>query len=311
MKVKPEPSVGSTPDPPAPRPFLARYGMPIIATGTLLLGFSPILVRLSEVGPVATGVNRMLLPLPIFFAWMVLNPTQRLPLDRPGAGRVLAIIGLSGAFFAADLVAWHWSIALTSVANATVLANLSPVFVVIAAWLLFNERVNRMFVAGLVTAVAGVAMLMGESLAVSARTLTGDALAVVASWFYAGYFLTVARVRKAASTVATMAWGGLVASVILYAIALAWEGEVWPDTLRGWLAALGLAGVTQVLGQTLIALGLAHVPAGFGAMLLLVQPAFAAVLAWLIFGEALSAWQVAGGLAILSGLYVSRRGAPG
>ncbi|MDX2224296.1 MAG: DMT family transporter, partial [Rhodospirillaceae bacterium] len=158
---------------------------------------------------------------------------------------------------------------------------------------------------------AGVVVLMGESLTVSARTLTGDALAVVASWFYAGYFLTVARVRKSASTVATMAWGGLMASAILYALALVWEGEVWPDTLRGWLAAIGLAGITQVLGQTLIALGLAHVPAGFGAMLLLVQPAFAAVLAWLIFGEVLSAWQMAGGLAILAGLYISRRGTPG
>jgi drug/metabolite transporter (DMT)-like permease len=293
-----------------PTSWVARWALPILVFGTMALAFSPILVRLSDVGPIATGVNRMLLPLPFFFAWMLLKPTQRLSLAHDQGRRDLKLLFLAGAFFAGDLCVWHWSIKLTSVANSTVLANLSPVFVVIAAWLLFNDRVSRTFLIGLLTALAGVAVLMSESLTVSATTLTGDVLGLVTSWFYAGYILTIARVRKRVPTAAAMAWGGLVASVILYVIAIAWEGNVWPETPRGWLVAIGLAGVTQIVGQTLIALSLAHVQAGFGAMVLLLQPALAALLAWALFGEPLSPWQVIGGIAILIGLELSRRGTP-
>jgi drug/metabolite transporter (DMT)-like permease len=297
-------------DAPAPVSWVARFALPILLCGTMALAFSPIFVRLSEVGPIATAVNRMVLPLPFFFAWMLLNPAQRLPLSGGQDRRDLAFLALAGAFFAGDLCVWHWSILLTSVANSTVLANLSPVFVVIAAWVLFQERFSRLFLLGLVTALIGVGVLMAESLTVSATTLTGDALGLVTSWFYAGYILTIARLRKRVPTAAAMAWGGLAASVILYAIAAVWEGNVWPDTARGWLVAFGLAGVTQIVGQTLIAMALAHVQAGFGAMVLLLQPALAALLAWLLFAEPLSAWQIAGGVAILLGLELSRRGTP-
>ncbi|MCB2108004.1 MAG: DMT family transporter, partial [Rhodobacteraceae bacterium] len=302
-KVKPETVTSAT----APQPLRIRAAVPIIVAGTVLLAFSPILVRLSEVGPIATGVNRMLLPLPVFFAWMYLQPAQRFPLSAPGGLRGLRIALISGAFFAGDLMCWHWSIKLTSVANATVLANLAPVFVVLGAWVVFREKVNRVFVIGLAIAVSGVAVLMSESLTISAATLLGDTLGLVTSWFYAGYILSVSRARRAMPTVATMAWGGAMASLILYVIAFAWEGNVWPDTARGWMVAFALAGITQILGQTLIALALAHVPAEFGAMILLVQPAIAAVLAWALFGEVLSGLQAMGGVAILAGLYISRR----
>lgn len=301
MNVKPEETQDS---------WVARAALPLLLTGTMALAFSPIFVRLSEVGPIATGVNRMLLPLPFFFLWMALSPSQRLPMATDQGQRDFKALLLAGAFFAGDLCVWHWSILLTSVANSTVLANLSPVFVVIGAWVLFKERVSRIFLMGLLTALFGVAVLMSESLNVSVKSLTGDALGLCTSLFYAGYLLTVARVRKRTPLAATMAWGGLAASLILYVIAYVWEGNVWPDTTRGWLVAFGLAGVTQIFGQTLIALALAHVQAGFGAMVLLLQPALAALLAWFLFNEPLSIAQAVGGIAILIGLELSRRGTP-
>ena len=294
----------------AAKPWLARAALPLLVFGTVALSFSPIFVRLSEVGPIATGVNRMMLPLPFFFAWMLFKPSQRLALGTQQGQLDLRYLWLAGAFFAGDLCVWHWSIKLTSVANSTVLANLSPVFVVIAAWFLFRERVSRLFLLGLLTALAGVGVLMAESFTVSATTLTGDALGLSTSLFYAGYLLTIARVRKRVPTAAAMAWGGLAASLILYAIAATFEDNVWPETARGWLVAFGLAGVTQIVGQTLVALTLAHVQAGFGSMVLLLQPILSAVLAWVLFDEPLSLWQVVGGLAIITGLELSRRGTP-
>ncbi len=56
-------------DPVAPhKSWVERCALPILVCGTLALALSPIFVRLSEVGPIATGVNRMLLPCPSFLA---------------------------------------------------------------------------------------------------------------------------------------------------------------------------------------------------------------------------------------------------
>ena len=57
----------------------------------------------------------------------------------------------------------------------------------------------------------------------------------------------------------------------------------------------------------MIAASFAHVPAGFGSMVLLLQPIIAAMIAWAMFAEALSVAQFAGAVAILGGVEVARR----
>ena len=90
-------------------------------------------------------------------------------------------------------------------------------------------------------------------------------------------------------------------------MAAASEGQVWPATGHGWLIAALQSLTVQVGGQTLIAASFAYVPAGFGAMVLLLQPIVAAILAWAMFHESLGLWQAVGAIAILGG----RRGLRG
>jgi len=308
MDFKPADSAADNSD--AKPRFTARFALPILMLGSACLSYSPIAVRLSEVGPIATAANRIGLALPIFVLLMWLRPQDRLPVSTATGRRDAWLLALGGAFFALDLLFWHWSIVMTSVANATVLANMAPVFVVLAAWVLFRDKVSRLFLLGLGTSIAGVIVLMGESLAISSTQFTGVVYGVITSWFYAGYILTVAKVRKRVSTAATMAIGGFVCVIILWGLALWLEGDVWPHTARGWTVSLTLAFVTQVIGQSLIALSLAHVPAGLGSMALLLQPVLASFVAWILFNEVLSPWQVLGGAAVLVGLELARRGSP-
>ncbi len=298
-------------NPGADRGIIARLALPILTLGVIAIGLSPILVRLSEVGPLATAVNRMALPLPLFAAVLWLRPSDRINLKAPGGRALVRLIALSGLFFAGDLAFWHWAIKSTSVANATVLSNLAPVFVILGARLLFDERFGRIFAAGVLTAVAGMAVLMGESFSLSRETLTGDLLGVASSVFYGAYLLALSHARRGVSTAATMAVGGLAATIALWILAVILEGPVWPHSLEGWAVALGLALVVQVGGQTLIALSFAHVPAGFGSLVLLLQPIVAAALAWVLFDESLSLWQFVGATAILGGLEIARRSTRG
>ncbi len=287
--------------------FVERWAFPILLVGLVGAAMSPIFVRLSEVGPIATAANRMILPLPIFAAMLWLRPHHRISVAAASGRRDIWMLVLSGAFFAADLSFWNWSVALTSVANATVLANLTPVFVVLAAWIIFHERFAGGFIIGLALALTGTAVMMAESLNLSPKTFAGDASAIAASWFYGGYLIVIARVRQRASTAIVMAIGGTIAAIILWFLAAMTEDQIWPHTARGWLTAIVMAALVQLGGQTLIAVSLRHLSAGLGSLMLLMQPVLPIVMAWLLFGERLSRWQAVGAIAVFGGLALARR----
>jgi drug/metabolite transporter (DMT)-like permease len=80
-----------------------------------------------------------------------------------------------------------------------------------------------------------------------------------------------------------------------------------PGSLRGWSIVLGLALVSHVAGQSLIAYALAHLPASLGSVSLLIQPLFSAFFAWLILGESIVALQIAGGITTLVGIGIAHR----
>jgi drug/metabolite transporter (DMT)-like permease len=78
--------------------------------------------------------------------------------------------------------------------------------------------------------------------------------------------------------------------------------------MEGWLVVIGLALLTQILGQGLIAYAFAHLPASLSSVSLLIQPVMAALFAWFLFNEAIGFAQLAGGAVVLAGIYMARKG---
>lgn len=288
--------------PPVPRASDAHLGLLALILGACAIGFAPIFVRLSEVGPVATGFHRLAWSLPVF-ALMAWRAGEDVPTTRAAWGGLAA----SGLFFAGDLIVWHLGIMLTSVANATLFSNLAPVFVTLGLWLVWGLRPSPRFVVALAVALAGAAMLMGGSFTLSSARLTGDALSALSGVFYGGYIIAVGRMRASVATAVLMLVGGAFGALAVLAAALALGETVMPGTWRGWAVVLGLALVSQVGGQGLIAWGLKHLPASFGAVVLLVQPVVAAAVAWGLFGEVLGPFELAGAGVVLVGIHLARR----
>lgn len=278
------------------------------ALGALFLGatciaLSPIFVRLSEAGPTATAFWRVALAVPPLWALLFLRNE---PKSASGKWPLLLAAGFA---FAGDLAFWHTSIKLTSVANSTLLANLASLFVTLAAWIFLRQRPSRLFLAGLGAALFGVTLLVHTSLQFSPTALTGDALGVVTAMFYAGYILAVKALRdRGAATLYLMAVTSTITAILLLPVALATGEQFFPATAGGWLTLLGLALLSHAAGQGLIAYALAHLPAAFSSVGLLLQPVVAALFAWLLLAEPLVALQVAGGLIVLAGIYLAHRG---
>lgn len=278
------------------------------ALGALLLGatciaLSPIFVRLSEAGPTATAFWRVALAAPpLWLSWLAASPIR----SHAGKWPLLLAAGLA---FAGDLAFWHTSIKLTTVANSTLLANLASLFVTLAAWIFLRQRPSRTFLAGLGAALFGVTLLVHTSLEFSPTGLAGDALGVVTAMFYAGYILAVKGLRdRGETTVHLMAVTTTITALLLLPVALATGEQFLPTTAAGWLTLLGLALVSHAAGQGLIAYALAHLPAAFSSVSLLFQPVMAALFAWVLLAEPLVSMQVAGGLIVLAGIHLARRG---
>jgi drug/metabolite transporter (DMT)-like permease len=216
-------------------------------------------------------------------------------------------LALAGMLFAGDLALWHWSIRLTSVANATLFANFAPIFVTLGARVMFSEKVTPTFLLGMAGALAGAAMVVGNSLSVTAKHVAGDLVGIATAVFYAGYMLSVKQLRCSCSTATIMAWSGLFASPALFLVALASGERMLPMHASGWSVVLALALISQVVGQSLIAYAFAHLPASFSSLSLLLQPAVAALLAWIILAEPLGLFQAFGGAVILCSIAVAGR----
>lgn len=289
----------------------APLALAALLCGALVIGLAGICVRWSETGPTATAFWRGLLALPLLAAWARLE-------RRPG----VAVVpwnwrfAFAGVCFAGDLTVWHWSLLLTSVAASTLEANLSPIFVTLAAWLLFRERPKARFVVALAVALAGLLLVMSPALsaggaataggtaAAGRHSLIGDLLGIAASVFYAGYLLAVAKLRAGSGTGLVMFRSTLVYTILVLPLAL--TQKFLPDTAGGWLVLLALACIVHVLGQGLIAFALARLPATFRAVGLYVQPVAAAAYAWLLLGERLTPLQGAGAVVVLAGIGLAR-----
>ncbi len=283
---------------------MSRAAFLCLLAGGCAIAFAPILVRLADTGPVASAFWRTALAAPLLWLWVWQSERGR---PRPPIARLP--LAAAGLFFALDLGVWHWSIVWTSVANATLLANLAPIFVTLAGWLLWRQKVSRVFLAGMALAIAGMFVLVGPNFAIGGTRLAGDALGALTAVFYAGYMLAIKQARDAGATTARlMAWSTTITAVLLLPVALLSPQPLLPAGAEGWLVLAALAIVTQILGQGLIAYAFAHLPASLSSVSLLIQPVVAALAAWAIFGEAVGATQLAGGAIVLGGIWLARRG---
>lgn len=290
----------------AARPSIPAGAFLCLLAGGCAIAFAPILVRLSDTGPVASAFWRTALAAPLLWIWALRDAGRgAVP---PGRGHWKSLVG-AGLFFAADLAVWHWSIVWTSVANSTLLANLAPIFVTLAGWILWHRKVTRTFLVGMFVAIAGMFILVGPNFGIGGTRLLGDALGAVTAVFYAGYMLTIKTARdEGASTVRLMAWSTSITALALLPVALLSPQPFMPASAAGWLVVLGLAIVSQIMGQGLIAYAFAHLPASLSSVSLLIQPVMAALFAWILFHEPIGPAQFVGGAVVLAGIWLARKG---
>lgn len=294
------------------RPELGAY-IAILA-GATCIGFSAVFVRFSDVGPAAIGFWRMVFALPLLVTWQMRQTGGGRHGWLGGAGWLSWPAIAAGLAFATDVTLFNAALERTSIASASLLGNLSPIFVVLGAWLFFRQRPSLRLVGTLTLAIGGAVLLVLPKFDAAAspgmsggQALFGDGLAAAAALAYALYLLAVRRARDAVGAGEVALVSTLVCMVACLAAAFAMGETILPGSWQGWLAVIALGMISHAMGQGLITLSLGTMGAS-AASLVLVFPAVVSIAAaWLIFSETPTPVQLVGGVAILVAVALARR----
>jgi drug/metabolite transporter (DMT)-like permease len=268
-----------------------------LACGIVCIGFSAIFVKLAHVPGPVSAFYRVLIAAVVLVPWWLARGRRRLlPAD-------LRLIVLGGVFFAVDLALWNTSLLLTSAATATLLANNSPLWVGLASFLLFRERLSWRYWLGLAVALAGMMWLVGGAAFRQLRLDPGSLLAVGASVFYAAYILTAHRARVRVDLLTVVTLSTVVSVAALLAINLAMGTALGGYSRSSWLALAGLGLISQLGGWLAINYALGHLRAAPVSVCLLAQIVVTALVAMPVLGEFLKLNQVVGGALVLAGIF--------
>jgi drug/metabolite transporter (DMT)-like permease len=242
------------------------------------------------------------------------------PLLRLGR-KDLAFFLLYGLVLAVFNALWTTSITLNGAAVATVLVYSSPAFTALVGWRLWGERLDALKIGAVVLCIAGCVFVSGayDRAAWQVNPL-GIVVGLLPGLAFAAYSLLGRASSKRGinpwtATLYTFAFAAAFLLLVQRPGTLLWLSRPlaagaggWRDALVGWGVLLLLAVGPTIGGYGLYTVSLTMLPAATANLIVTLEPAMTAVLAFIVLGERLATLQLAGGGLILSGVILLRVG---
>ncbi len=276
----------------------------VLSVGLVAVSLAAIFIRLADTNPLIVAAYRMALASLALLPWS-LPALRRAKFTR--ANTLYAV--LAGFFLGLHFVTWISSLAYTSVAASVSLVASQPLWVALLGWLFAGLAPSFLTLLGVVTAVAGGALIGFGDFGSGAAPLLGDALAVTGAVAGAAYFLLGrAAQRQGLSLNAYVGVAYGVAAVFL--LPLPWfagvsYGGYSAETLV-WVVLLAL--IPQLVGHTGINYALRYLSPTLVATAVLLEPVGAVLLAVLVFAEFPSWVTVVGAAVLLAGVMFTVQG---
>jgi drug/metabolite transporter (DMT)-like permease len=295
----------------------------VLLFGVLVAATSSILVRLAQM---EGAPSLVIAAWRLIFAAIILTPiawTRRSRELRSLQPRDIRLGILAGVFLAIHLAMWIYSLEFTSVASSAALVTTNPLWIALAVYFLYGERLSRQTMIGLAAALTGsmlVAFSDGGVLALESgqlqftpqvllspagkadTALWGDALALAGGMMASAYLLMGRNLRTRVSTLSYVWLAYTAAMVALVGFSLLAGppllGYTWPGYLWIFLLAIG----PQLIGHTSFNWSLAHLSTTFVALAILGEPIGSAIFAYFIFGETFAPLQLLGFVLLLAGI---------
>ncbi len=224
-----------------------------------------------------------------------------------------------GVLLALHSATWLTSLGLTTVAESTLLADSTPVWVLLIGWAALGRRPQPRQWAALLLAAAGVVVLVGGRLEAGANL--GNLLAVSSAVLMGLYLLFAEAAQRVLRSGQFVAHSYAVAAVVAWGLVFAtgtsaaWQVTEIPAV--SWGALVCVAIVSQCIGHGGFNYSVRSVPPAVVSLTILGEPAIAGLLAWGLLGEVPAPAFYPGAALVLAGVGLAawpsksaRQGAP-
>ena len=242
----------------------------------------------------------------LFYRVLFWPPLLYLIVRRNGAkinDKLFRSVLVPGILFGVSTIFGFTAITTTSVANATIIGNISTAMVLFVAPRFLNEKISRSQVVLALTSFAGVATIVIGAGNTGGSSLFGDALALVNALTWTAYFISSKRRRVDGVDTWQFLFGVSVIQVfIVVPYALLTSNDILQITWRdlGFLIAMTLFSGT--IGHSFMLWAQKYVDASVSSLILLLGPVISSAGAWLVYGQQISLVQVIGGAIVLASL---------
>ncbi|MGA7907458.1 MAG: EamA family transporter [Candidatus Sulfotelmatobacter sp.] len=231
---------------------------------------------------------------------------------RPKREHWIAGVIVGALFFLVGHGSLHWAEQYVDSGMAALLIATEPMFILVLAWLMGQQKISRLSALGLALGVAGVAVLFGAELTVKGSSLLGLLAVLLGSLSWAMGVVISPRVKLPSDALGRTALPTICGAAMLL-IAAGASGEFhathWASiTLRSWLGLAYLIVFGSVVAFTAYTWLLQQCPPALVATHTYANPVVAVLLGWLLASEPLTMRVVLASMAILGAIVLIRRG---
>ena len=271
-----------------------------LIVGVISISIFPVLVKWAPVSGLTSAFYRMFIAV-IFLLPYVLIKNQ---LQKPDKSLWVPIF-VCGMLFGSDIAIWNLSIHYSNATQATLLTNLSPVWVGIASALFLYDKPGKQFWIGTVVALSGMVILMGVDTFTQMHFDKGFLMALTSGLLYATYMIVSKRVLNRMKIVSFMVYSMSVSSIYLFILCVLNGESLMNFTPVVW-GVLGIQGIIcQLLGWLTISYAVQKLDAQRVSLALLSQSVVTGLIAWLFIHEKISLQMIVGGIVILIGIGIT------
>ena len=274
-----------------------RLGLILLLAMVSVSSTSLVIRSVATVPALVLAFWRMFTASGMLWSYSVIRPAGKL--SSVNKKRII----FAGIFLGCHFACFFLGVRNTSIANATLLGCMAPIFTVFIS-IFQKKKINKMTYVGLIIALVGGGIIQSGDISLNNANLFGNSIALLSALFIAITFVLAEQIRQETDNVAYGRSLFFVASITVLLIAIT-AGDSILDFKAGdipWFLFLGL--VPSIFGHNLLNYAVKYITPTAVSSVPLGEPIIASIFGLLLFGEAIPIGALLGGPVVLIGVYI-------
>ena len=268
--------------------------------GILCISIFPILVKLRLTPGLISAFYRMFFALILLLPYVLLSKNFKMP-----SLKFALLAALCGILFSSDVAVWNIAIQNSSATQASLLTNLSPVWVGLGSFLFLKSKPATNFWIGTVVSLFGMVVLVGFEIFIGMNFNQAFLFAVLSGFLYSIYLLISKNVLSTVDVLSFMTISLTASSIYLGILCYSLNEPFTGFSNMGWFVLLLQALICQLCAWLSVSYATQHMRATRVSLSLLSQAIITSILAWLFLEEKITLQMIIGGIVLLFGIRIT------